>query len=201
MLLSGALAALGGAALLIGQSSPLRVTTSGRGFISLPRSSSANGGPANAARMPVLRIHRSYYHQVRGVVKLPSGDPLPVQFIQMVPCVLTMIVWLASSATPGRRGRSANLTRRNGERDSARTGRAPQPVRSTGDDSRRRGVGQIGRVASSLGMPSIPYGDIPNWPDANVVGHEGRLVIGEIAGRCVAAPRPRPLPEGATSEL
>jgi purine-nucleoside phosphorylase len=46
----------------------------------------------------------------------------------------------------------------------------------------------LGGFASSLGNAlSIPYGDIPNWPDANVVGHEGRLVIGEIAGRCVAA--------------
>ena len=46
----------------------------------------------------------------------------------------------------------------------------------------------LGGFASSLGNAlSIPYGDIPNWPDANVVGHEGRLVIGEIAGRHVAA--------------
>ena len=46
----------------------------------------------------------------------------------------------------------------------------------------------LGGFASSLGNAlSIPYGDIPNWPDANVVGHEGRLVIGEIAGRRVAA--------------
>lgn len=46
----------------------------------------------------------------------------------------------------------------------------------------------LGSFASSLGSSvSIPYGDIPNWPGSNVVGHEGRLVIGEIAGRRVAA--------------
>ena len=46
----------------------------------------------------------------------------------------------------------------------------------------------LGSFASSLGSAvSIPYADIPNWPVSNVVGHEGRLVIGEIAGRCVAA--------------
>ena len=33
---------------------------------------------------------------------------------------------------------------------------------------------------------SIPYEQIPHWPAANVVGHEGRLVLGEIAGRLVA---------------
>ena len=46
----------------------------------------------------------------------------------------------------------------------------------------------LGGFASSLeNALSIPYRDVPNWPDANVAGHEGRLVIGEIAGRHVAA--------------
>lgn len=46
----------------------------------------------------------------------------------------------------------------------------------------------LGSFASSLGSAvSIPYADIPNWPVSSVVGHEGRLVIGEIAGRRVAA--------------
>jgi purine-nucleoside phosphorylase len=46
----------------------------------------------------------------------------------------------------------------------------------------------LGSFASSLGSGvSIPYADIPNWPVSSVVGHEGRLVIGEIAGRRVAA--------------
>jgi purine-nucleoside phosphorylase len=34
---------------------------------------------------------------------------------------------------------------------------------------------------------SIPYGDVPHWPAARVIGHDGRLVIGTLAGRRVAA--------------
>ena len=34
---------------------------------------------------------------------------------------------------------------------------------------------------------SINYGDLPNWPAANVIGHEGRLVVGALAGKRVAA--------------
>ncbi len=46
----------------------------------------------------------------------------------------------------------------------------------------------LGAFASSLdGAASIPYSDIPNWPVSNVVGHEGRLVIGAAAGRPIAA--------------
>ena len=46
----------------------------------------------------------------------------------------------------------------------------------------------LGAFASSLGRAtSIPYEEIPNWPVSNVVGHEGRLVIGEVGGRTIAA--------------
>lgn len=46
----------------------------------------------------------------------------------------------------------------------------------------------LGDFASSLGKAvSIPYEEIPHWPAATVVGHEGRLVIGDVAGRPVAA--------------
>ena len=31
------------------------------------------------------------------------------------------------------------------------------------------------------------YGDIPNWPPSSVVGHAGRLVIGDLRGKRVAA--------------
>ena len=42
----------------------------------------------------------------------------------------------------------------------------------------------LGGFASSLERAaSIPYGDIPHWPASSVVGHEGRLVIGEVSGR------------------
>ena len=34
---------------------------------------------------------------------------------------------------------------------------------------------------------SIPYGDLPHWPASKVIGHEGRLVIGTLAGSAVAA--------------
>src|SRR4029077_7145456 len=34
---------------------------------------------------------------------------------------------------------------------------------------------------------SIPYGDLPHWPASKVIGHEGRLVIGSLAGKRVAA--------------
>jgi purine-nucleoside phosphorylase len=34
---------------------------------------------------------------------------------------------------------------------------------------------------------SMPYGDLPHWPASKVIGHEGRLVIGALAGKRVAA--------------
>ena len=34
---------------------------------------------------------------------------------------------------------------------------------------------------------ATPYGDLPHWPASAVVGHAGRLVIGTVAGRRVAA--------------
>jgi purine-nucleoside phosphorylase len=34
---------------------------------------------------------------------------------------------------------------------------------------------------------SMPYDSLPHWPASRVVGHEGRLVIGTVRGRLVAA--------------
>jgi purine-nucleoside phosphorylase len=34
---------------------------------------------------------------------------------------------------------------------------------------------------------ATPYGEIPHWPASQVVGHAGRLVIGNVAGRRIAA--------------
>ena len=34
---------------------------------------------------------------------------------------------------------------------------------------------------------AMPYAELPHWPVSNVVGHAGRLVIGRVAGRQVAA--------------
>jgi purine-nucleoside phosphorylase len=46
----------------------------------------------------------------------------------------------------------------------------------------------LGEFASSLTSPvSLTYEEIPNWPASSVIGHEGRLVIGEVAGRRIAA--------------
>ncbi|HYT74499.1 MAG TPA: purine-nucleoside phosphorylase [Vicinamibacterales bacterium] len=46
----------------------------------------------------------------------------------------------------------------------------------------------LGDFASTLqGAISMPYGELPDWPASRVVGHEGRLVIGALAGRRVAA--------------
>lgn len=38
-----------------------------------------------------------------------------------------------------------------------------------------------------LDAVAMPYGDLPNWPVSNVVGHPGRLVVGTVAGKRVAA--------------
>ncbi len=45
----------------------------------------------------------------------------------------------------------------------------------------------LGALAGRLGgAVSIPYDDIPGWPPSRIVGHEGRLVAGDLAGRAVA---------------
>ena len=33
----------------------------------------------------------------------------------------------------------------------------------------------------------MPYAELPHWPASNVVGHAGRLVVGSVAGRQIAA--------------
>jgi purine-nucleoside phosphorylase len=46
----------------------------------------------------------------------------------------------------------------------------------------------LGEFANRVQDPiSIPYGQIPYWPPSTVVGHEGKLVAGTVAGRSVAA--------------
>ena len=45
----------------------------------------------------------------------------------------------------------------------------------------------LGDFASRLeNAVSVPYGELPHWPSSKVIGHEGRLVIGTLAGRRVA---------------
>jgi purine-nucleoside phosphorylase len=46
----------------------------------------------------------------------------------------------------------------------------------------------LGDFANSLGGAlSIPYGELPHWPASNVIGHEGRLVVGTTRGKVIAA--------------
>lgn len=46
----------------------------------------------------------------------------------------------------------------------------------------------LGEFTERLGdARSIDYGRIPHWPESRVVGHAGRLVLGRVGGRLIAA--------------
>jgi purine-nucleoside phosphorylase len=61
----------------------------------------------------------------------------------------------------------------------ARVGRVPDIAVVLGS-----GLGDLAdRVTGAL---RLAYVDIPNWPPSGVVGHAGKLVIGDLAGRRVA---------------
>ena len=46
----------------------------------------------------------------------------------------------------------------------------------------------LGDFADTLrDAQAMPYGDLPHWPASNVIGHAGRLVVGSVAGKRVAA--------------
>lgn len=50
----------------------------------------------------------------------------------------------------------------------------------------------LGKLADDLGNRAvIPYEAIPGWPRATVLGHQGNLVIGDMAGQIVAAQQGR----------
>jgi ABC-type uncharacterized transport system permease subunit len=105
VLLSGVLAGLGGAYLSIGQSSLFtRNMTSGRGFIALAALIFGKWRPVQTLLACLLfGFTEAISIQMQGVVKLPSGDDIPVQFIQMVPYVLTIVVlagFIGSSRPP-----------------------------------------------------------------------------------------------------
>ncbi|CAN5608415.1 ABC transporter permease [soil metagenome] len=94
VILSGVLAAAGGAYLSIGQSSLFtRGMSAGRGYIALAALILAKWKP-----VPVLfaclffGVTEALAIQMQGVIKMPSGEDVPVQFIQMIPYVLTIIV-------------------------------------------------------------------------------------------------------------
>jgi simple sugar transport system permease protein len=94
VLLSGILAGLGGAYLSIGQSSLFtRNMTAGRGFIALAALIFGKWRPVQTMLACLLfGFTEAVSIQMQGVVKLPSGEDIPVQFVQMVPYVLTIIV-------------------------------------------------------------------------------------------------------------
>jgi ABC-type uncharacterized transport system permease subunit len=105
VLLSGVLAGIGGAYLSIGQSSLFtRNMTSGRGFIALAALIFGKWRPVQTLLACLLfGLTEAVSIQMQGVVKLPSGDDIPVQFIQMVPYVLTIVVlagFIGSSRPP-----------------------------------------------------------------------------------------------------
>lgn len=94
--ISGVLAAAGGAYLSTGQSSLFtRNMTAGRGFIALAALILAKWRP-----VPVLLaclffgFTEALTNQIQGApwAKMPSGEDIPIQFIQMIPYVLTIIV-------------------------------------------------------------------------------------------------------------
>jgi len=94
VLLSGVLAGIAGAYLSIGQSSLFtRNMTSGRGFIALAALIFGKWRPVQTMLACLLfGLTEAVSIQMQGVVKLPSGEDIPVQFIQMVPYILTIVV-------------------------------------------------------------------------------------------------------------
>ncbi|MGI9167754.1 MAG: ABC transporter permease [Pyrinomonadaceae bacterium] len=105
VLLSGVLAGIGGAYLSIGQSSLFtRNMTSGRGFIALAALIFGKWRPVQTMLACLLfGFTEAVTIQMQGVVKLPSGEDIPIQFIQMVPYLLTIIVlagFIGSSRPP-----------------------------------------------------------------------------------------------------
>ena len=94
VVISGILAAAGGAYLSTGQSSLFtKQMTAGRGFIALAALILAKWKP-----VPVLLaclffgFTEALTITIQGQVRLPSGEGIPVQFIEMIPYVLTIIV-------------------------------------------------------------------------------------------------------------
>jgi general nucleoside transport system permease protein len=109
VILSGVLAGIGGAYLSIGQSSLFtRNMTAGRGFIALAALIFGKWRPAQTLLACLLfGFADAITIQMQGVAKLPSGEDLPVQFVQMVPYILTIVVlagFIGHSRAPGALG-------------------------------------------------------------------------------------------------
>ena len=93
VILSGVLAAAGGAYLSIGQSSLFtRGMTAGRGFIALAALILAKWKPIPVMFACLFFGFMEALTIPLGNIKTASGEPVPVQFIQIIPYVLTIIV-------------------------------------------------------------------------------------------------------------
>ena len=109
VIISGILAGVGGAYLSIGQSSLFtRNMTAGRGFIALAALIFGKWRPVQTMLACVLfGFADALTIQMQGVAKLPSGEDVPVQFIQMIPYVVTIVVlagFIGHSRAPGALG-------------------------------------------------------------------------------------------------
>jgi simple sugar transport system permease protein len=94
VILSGILAAIGGAYLSVGQSSLFtRNMAAGRGFIALAALIFGKWRPVPTMLACLLfGFADAVTIQMQGVAKLPSGEDVPVQFVQMIPYVVTIVV-------------------------------------------------------------------------------------------------------------
>ncbi len=93
VIISGVLAAAGGAYLSIGQSSLFtRNMTAGRGYIALAALILAKWRPWQTLFACLFFGLTEALTIQLGNLKLPSGESVPIQFIQIIPYVLTIIV-------------------------------------------------------------------------------------------------------------
>jgi len=109
VIISGVLAAIGGAYLSIGQSSLFtRNMSAGRGFIALAALIFGKWRPVPTMLACLLfGFADALTIQMQGVAKLPSGEDIPVQFVQMIPYVVTIVVlagFIGQSRAPGALG-------------------------------------------------------------------------------------------------
>lgn len=109
VMISGVLAAIGGAYLSIGQSSLFtRNMSAGRGFIALAALIFGKWRPVPTMLACLLfGFADALTIQMQGVAKLPSGEDIPVQFVQMIPYVVTIVVlagFIGQSRAPGALG-------------------------------------------------------------------------------------------------
>src|SRR5215218_4723565 len=109
VLIAGILAGMGGAYLSIGQSSLFtRNMTAGRGFIALAALIFGKWRPVQTMLACLLfGFAEALTIQMQGVAKLPSGEEIPVQFVQMIPYVVTIVVlagFIGHSRAPARLG-------------------------------------------------------------------------------------------------